>query len=117
MAILAWNAKGLGNADTVRGLKDVIFKFQPCLVFISETKKKKKYVVKLQGSNKFCQGFYVDPIGIAGGLALWWMEEVEVTILNYCKNYIDVSISYRNSEELHCTFIYAPPYHDEKKEF
>ncbi|KAK9046778.1 hypothetical protein V6N11_052655 [Hibiscus sabdariffa] len=52
-----------------------------------------------------------------GGLALWWTEEVKVTILNYCKNYIDVSISYRNSEEWHCTFIYAPPYHEEKKEF
>ncbi|KAK9032518.1 hypothetical protein V6N11_056778 [Hibiscus sabdariffa] len=108
---------GLRNVDTVRSLKDVVSKFQPCLVFICETKKKKKYVEKLQRSNKFCQGFYVDPTGIAGGLALWWTEEVKVTILNYCKNYIDVSITYRNSEEWYCTFIYAPPYHDEKKEF
>ncbi|KAK8501093.1 hypothetical protein V6N12_011334 [Hibiscus sabdariffa] len=77
MAILAWNARGLGNVDTIRGLKDVISKFQPCLVFISETKNKKKYVEKLQRSNKLCQGFYVDPIGIAeivkNGTALLFM--------------------------------------------
>ncbi|KAK9006988.1 hypothetical protein V6N11_019317 [Hibiscus sabdariffa] len=61
--------------------------------------------------------FYIDPVGIAGGLALWWTSDVKLTVLSHDKNFIDTVISINREEEWFGTFIYAPPYADEKQEF
>ncbi|KAK8508396.1 hypothetical protein V6N12_055232 [Hibiscus sabdariffa] len=61
--------------------------------------------------------FYVEPDGIAGGLALWWSSDVKLSVLQYDKNFIDTLISVNGESEWFGTFIYAPPYEGEKQSF
>ncbi|KAK8530719.1 hypothetical protein V6N12_013221 [Hibiscus sabdariffa] len=66
---------------------------------------------------KMENAFYVEPEGIASGLALWWSPDVKLTILQYNKNFIDTIISVNGELEWFGTFIYAPPYEEEKQRF
>ncbi|KAK8995274.1 hypothetical protein V6N11_069715 [Hibiscus sabdariffa] len=45
------------------------------------------------------------------------MNEVNMSILSYGKNFIDTRVSFNEEEEWFLTFIYGPPYADEKREF
>ncbi|KAK8477762.1 hypothetical protein V6N11_072867 [Hibiscus sabdariffa] len=53
----------------------------------------------------------------AGGLALWWSNDVKLSVLNHDKNFIDTVISINGEDVWFGTFIYAPPYEEEKQEF
>ncbi|KAK8550978.1 hypothetical protein V6N12_039653 [Hibiscus sabdariffa] len=117
MALLAWNVRGLGNKDTVHALKNVCFKHKNDIVFLSETKQKRRYLEKIRMKMKMDNAFYVDPVGIAGGLALWWTNDVKLSVLHHDKNFIDSVISINGEEEWFGTFIYASPYEEEKQEF
>ncbi|KAK9004307.1 hypothetical protein V6N11_002109 [Hibiscus sabdariffa] len=117
MSIMSWNARGMRNKGIVRTLKDAAFKFRPGIIFLSETKKKKCYLKKIKMKIKVDYSFYVDPIGIAGGLALWWLHEVSMVILNSGKNFIDTKVSVCGEEDWFLTFIYGPPYANEKQVF
>ncbi|KAK8507257.1 hypothetical protein V6N12_008599 [Hibiscus sabdariffa] len=117
MAILAWNVRGLGNKETVRGLKNAIQKFQPEMAFLSETKQQKRYLEKIRMKMKMEQYFYIEPNGIAGGLALWWFKNAKINILKYGKNFIDAEISVDGESKWFGTFIYGPPYKEENREF
>ncbi|KAK8980445.1 hypothetical protein V6N11_029006 [Hibiscus sabdariffa] len=81
MAMLAWNVRGLGNKETVRALKNTIFKNKAEIIFLSETKQKKRYMEKIHTKMKIENAFYVEPDGIAGGLALWWSNNVKLSVL------------------------------------
>ncbi|KAK8514833.1 hypothetical protein V6N12_057729 [Hibiscus sabdariffa] len=117
MALLAWNVRGLGNKDTVRALKNICFKHKNDIVFLSETKQKRRYLEKIRMRMKMDNACYVDPVGIAGGLALWWSNNVKLSMLSHDKNLIDTVISINGEDEWFGTFIYAPPYEEEKQEF
>ncbi|KAK8600452.1 hypothetical protein V6N12_050306 [Hibiscus sabdariffa] len=60
--------------------------------------------------------FYVDPIGLAGGLALWWSNDVHVSIIIHGEIFIDTKVSSSEDEWL-LTLIYGPPYAEEKQDF
>ncbi|GMJ13897.1 hypothetical protein HRI_005058900 [Hibiscus trionum] len=66
---------------------------------------------------KMEHSFYVDPQGLAGGLALWWTGEANITILRYDKNYIDTKIVLQEGEAWFGTFIYGSPYREERQAF
>ncbi|KAK8494626.1 hypothetical protein V6N12_005755 [Hibiscus sabdariffa] len=117
MAMLAWNVRGLGNKDTVSALKNVAFKHKADIIFLSETKQKKRYIEKIRMKMKFDNAFYVEPDGIAGGLGSWWSNNVKLSILHYDKNFIDTKISINGESDLFGTFIYAPPYTEGKRKF
>ncbi|KAK8529477.1 hypothetical protein V6N12_060258 [Hibiscus sabdariffa] len=117
MAIVAWNVRGLGNPNTTRALKDAIMKFNPKVVFLSETKKKHRYLERLKTKNRFTWRFYVDPRGLTGGLTLWWTEGISVTILKDSINFIDTLLSLNGEEPWQCTFLYGPPNAADKQLF
>ncbi|KAK8517476.1 hypothetical protein V6N12_016327 [Hibiscus sabdariffa] len=117
MAMVAWNVRGLGNKDTVRALKNVVFKHRADIIFLSETKQKKRYIEKIRMKMKVDNAFCVEPEGIAGGLVLWWSNEVKLSVLHYERNFIDAKISINGEPEWFGTFIYAPPYSGDKHEF
>ncbi|KAK9032713.1 hypothetical protein V6N11_056970 [Hibiscus sabdariffa] len=48
---------------------------------------------------KMDNGFYVDPIGLASGLALWWNNEIKLSVLQYDKNFVDTIISFNGEDE------------------
>ncbi|KAK8508676.1 hypothetical protein V6N12_032672 [Hibiscus sabdariffa] len=99
MALLAWNVRGLGNKNNVRALKNICFKHKSDIVFLSETKQKKRYLEKIRMKMKLENAFYVEPTGIAGGLALWWSLNVNLIVLQYDKNFIDTAISINGEYE------------------
>ncbi|KAK8517493.1 hypothetical protein V6N12_016343 [Hibiscus sabdariffa] len=72
---------------------------------------------KIRRSLRFTSSHYVDPIGIAGGLALWWNEGVNITVQMDSKNIIDNLVSINEGSAWYCSFIYGPPYREEKKDF
>ncbi|KAK9042566.1 hypothetical protein V6N11_017635 [Hibiscus sabdariffa] len=117
MAILAWNVRGLGNKDTNRALRKSIQKFQPDIILLSETKQKKGFLEKVKTKMKMAYSFYVEPCGIVGGLALWWSNDTQITILRSGKHFIDAKISIKGESEWFGSFIYGPPYKEEKREF
>ncbi|KAK8504026.1 hypothetical protein V6N11_047706 [Hibiscus sabdariffa] len=117
MAVMAWNVRGLGNKETVRALKNSIKKFQPNIVFLSESKQLKRYLEKIRMKMKMEYSFYIDPIRVAGGLVLWWSKDTQIRIQKYGKHYIDAGISVNGEPEWFGTFIYGPPYKDENIAF
>ncbi|KAK8478026.1 hypothetical protein V6N11_084158 [Hibiscus sabdariffa] len=66
---------------------------------------------------KIDDAFYVEPEGIVGGLALWWSNEVNLSIMHYDKHFIDTKISINGEIEWFDTFIYAPLYTEDKQKF
>ncbi|KAK8588423.1 hypothetical protein V6N12_022865 [Hibiscus sabdariffa] len=76
-----------------------------------------KYLDRLKSKNKFAGSFYVEPRGLAGGLALWWKENVSITIMRDSVNFIDTLVSFNDEEPWQCTFIYGPPHSSDKKQF
>ena len=110
MNILSWNCQGIGVALTVRNLKEECLRIKPQLVFLMETKQKKRTVRKARRKCGFTEDWLVDPIGIGGGLALWWTDDVIVNILFSSSNIIHTSItSARFETPSYITFICGPP--------
>ncbi|XP_004306163.1 PREDICTED: uncharacterized protein LOC101305972 [Fragaria vesca subsp. vesca] len=67
---------------------------------------------------RFSQGFCVDPIGIAGGLCLWWDDSLLINIVDFSKNFLDTMITLIETREVvRATFIYGPPYQEDKEDF
>ncbi|KAK9011043.1 hypothetical protein V6N11_043900 [Hibiscus sabdariffa] len=117
MAVFAWNVRGLGNKDSVHALTNSIRKCQPDIVFLSETKQKKRYLEKIKMKMKLENSFYVEPTGLAAGLSLWWSKDTQIKIQGYGKHFIDAEISIKSEAVWFGTFIYGPPYKEQKKEF
>ncbi|KAK8482329.1 hypothetical protein V6N11_035672 [Hibiscus sabdariffa] len=111
------NVRGLGNKDTVRALKNAVFKYRDDIIFLSETKQKKRYIKKIHMKLKIDNVFYVELDGISGGLALWWSNDVKLFIVHYDKNFVDTKISINREIEWFVTFIYAPSYTKDKQRF
>ncbi|KAK4263788.1 hypothetical protein QN277_029159 [Acacia crassicarpa] len=116
MNILAWNCQSLGVAVTARNLKEDCFRKKPQLVFLMETKQKARYLRKLRRRCGFYKEWIVDPISISGGLAVWWKENVKVSILFSSINIIHARIE---SDDLECpsyiSFVYGPPCEEDRK--
>ncbi|KAK8552785.1 hypothetical protein V6N12_041359 [Hibiscus sabdariffa] len=66
---------------------------------------------------KMIHSFYVEPNDVPGGLALWWSKDTQIKVQQYGKHYIDAKISVNGELEWFETFIYGPPYKEEKREF
>jgi exonuclease III len=94
MNILVENCRGLGLAPTVGELRDLVRSHNPEVVFLCETKQKKKVMERLQWSLGFRHGVNVDCKGKSGGLALWWRDGVEVAVRPWCQYFIDAKITF-----------------------
>lgn len=115
MNILSWNCQGIGVALSVHNLKEECLRNKPQLVFIMETKQKRRIVHKARKKCGFDEEWIVDPIAIGGGLALWWIEDVNVNILFSSPNIVHTRISALSCEtSSYVTFIYGPPKDREK---
>lgn len=97
MKTLCWNTRGLGNPRSVRVLYDIIRHEDPNMVFPIETKlvTRKLKRIRLRLCLHGCIG--ADCEGRRGGLSLMWKEDVELSLINFSKYHINVTI--KNSEE------------------
>lgn len=110
MNILVWNCWGVGNRRTVREVLALSKANSPGLVFLSETRQASTKMERLRW-RLHMKGFAgVSSDGLSGGLALYWDEKLNVTVLDSCAWYIDVRVEDRASEKIwRTTFVYGEP--------
>ena len=70
MNSLGWNCRGLGNPRSVRALHDMVRRWAPKIVFLSETKLKSKRMERIRDHIGFANGLFVSRCSRSGGLAL-----------------------------------------------
>ncbi|CAM8953707.1 unnamed protein product [Rhodiola kirilowii] len=92
MRALSWNYRGLGHPWTVQELAEVARLQRPDIIGLQETKIEVSRLEVIRRRLGFKFGFQVPRQGLAGGLALWWKEEVNLTVLSYSRYHIDARI-------------------------
>lgn len=119
MRLISWNCRGFGAALTIKELKDNCFKYKPQMVFLMETKQLQRRLEGLRRKTfKFDDSCYVDPVGLSGGLALWWSNDLNVQILYKSKNIIHAAIDgVCLSQSCLISFVYGPPCGSQKEAF
>ena len=93
MISLGWNCQGLGNLPIVRVLGELVQQWDPKIVFLLETKIKKKAMEKVIEKINFVNGLIMPQKGRGGGLAMLWRREVDSEIMGYSKSFIDAIIT------------------------
>ncbi|XP_071912962.1 uncharacterized protein [Coffea arabica] len=105
---MVWNCRGVGSPLTVPQLREVIRLHSPSLVFLSETKKKKSFLNSVKQWIKFDNVFVVDPVGLAGGLAVLWKQELKVKKVLFTSFTIELLIDdWEIGAEWWCICVYA----------
>ncbi|KAH7851099.1 hypothetical protein Vadar_007269 [Vaccinium darrowii] len=102
--------KGIGRTVTSQALGELVRKNRPSIVFLMETKNNKVKVETIRRSLKFDFGFYVEPDGLSGGLALWWNDDVDLEVESASKNLIHSIVKDKSSSSCWATtFVYGSP--------
>lgn len=79
----------MGSDIVVRALFGLIRKYQPSIIFLYEMKMKDYRLNGVRRRMKYLNGFNVEPVGLAGGLTLWWNESVKVDTVDASHSFID----------------------------
>ncbi|CAN1161983.1 hypothetical protein LINPERHAP2_LOCUS24237 [Linum perenne] len=80
-----------------------------------ETKQQSTYMEEKMIGLNFQHHFYVNPIGRAGGLALWWTAGLPIRIISSDRYYVHVFICI--GVGFFCTFVHAPSESYERRAF
>ena len=70
MIALGWNCRGLGNPRSIRVLRELVQRWKPNIVILSETKMKKYQMEKVKFKIGLMNGLIVPSVGRSGGLAM-----------------------------------------------
>ena len=81
-----------------------------------ETKRQDAEIYKMYKGTDFKNLFTVPPIGMSGGLALAWKDNVEIEILFSSPNVIDTKIIF-NNKTFFVSYIYGAPNREEWPKF
>ncbi|KAH7846944.1 hypothetical protein Vadar_019993 [Vaccinium darrowii] len=84
--------EGVGRPLTFHQLKELVRLHSPSLFFLSETKNGVSKLELIKRSLNMDGMLRVDPVGTAGGLALFWKNSISVTLEKFCDWFIDVRI-------------------------
>ncbi|KAK4273673.1 hypothetical protein QN277_017018 [Acacia crassicarpa] len=81
-----------------------------------ETKMKSVKLKEIRVKCGFDQEVMVEPRGLVGGLAMWWMNSVDISVLYKSNNIIHTVVESNslNTPKL-MTFIYGPPKEGERR--
>ncbi|CAM8951229.1 unnamed protein product [Rhodiola kirilowii] len=107
MRMVSWNCRGVGGPPAVRSLCDVVKSYKPSIVGLIETKKEDGDWDGLRSKLGFAGSLTVNSRGKSGGLALMWVEGVEVDLISLSYYHIDVRIRYES--EFFLTLFYGNP--------
>ncbi|XP_058762882.1 uncharacterized protein LOC131636268 [Vicia villosa] len=104
MKTISWNCKGLRSPRVVRGLARLLKKETPQLVFLMEARSTKNELTKLKQRFHFKFDIAMDCRGSgrnrAGGLCLWWNEDLDIDNTSYSQNHIAGSCKLEDEDEL-----------------
>ena len=70
----------------------MVRRWNPRIVFLSETKSKTRHMERIKNKIGFANGLLVPSNGRSGGLALLWSRKVDLEIKSYTKNHIDAVV-------------------------
>ena len=87
MSLLIWNCRGFGNLVTEKELGDLIRAKDPSVVFIAKTWMGEARLKKIKRNLQFDHMFFVPQIHRGGGLALYWKEEMKLTVETFSKDH------------------------------
>ena len=107
MSILSWNCRGAGNTEVVRRLTKMRKKLFPDFLFLMETKQKNSYMSGLQKDLSYDKMVTVEPIGLSGGLALYWSASISVSLKAYSMQLMDIRVKTENGVEWRTTLVYG----------
>ena len=81
-----------------------------------ETKRKDEDVFKMYRGTNFTNHFTVPPVGLSGGLALSWKDNVHLEVLLATANVIDTQITF-NDKTFFVSYIYGVPQQENRARF
>ena len=90
---LSWNCRGLGNPWAVKALHDLVWRWNPKIVFLMETKLKKNRMERIKNRIGFANGLIVSNVGRSGGIALLWTREINMEVISYTRFHVNAVIS------------------------
>ena len=108
MNALAWNYRGLGNPWTVQELYNFVKLHHPKHVFLSQTRMSANRCKNLRWKLGLKNCLAID--SFSGGIALFWDEYINVSLLSQGERYIDVLVV-ENPDRVpwRATFVYGEP--------
>ena len=98
-------------------LGELVQRWDPKIVFLSETKVKKKAMEKVMEKINFVNGLIVPRKGRGRGLALLWKREIDLETMGYSRSFIDAIITEQDSGfRWRITGLYGNPETHRRKE-
>ena len=108
MSCLSWNCCRIGNAATVKELRDLTRHVAPSVLCLLETQVHKARVEQLKGTLGFDRAFAVSSTGRSGGLGIFWnSNNIQIEILPYSQYHIDAIVKEGDSEPWRLTCVYG----------
>jgi hypothetical protein len=109
MNLLSLNCRGLGNPQIVRELHALVKQEDPSVVFLTKTRLELKNLDLVRRQLGMHGAWGVDRSSTAGGLALLWKEEIQVSIHSHSVAHIDAILHALGTREWHFTGFYEHP--------
>ena len=105
----------MGNPRTVRRLKEISKKFRPDILFLIETKNPDDFVLQKCKQLNYEAHYLVPPTGHgAGGLALFWNQKVNLTVLYSNANVMEAKIEFQG-RIFYSSFVYGCTDREQRK--
>ncbi|XP_074302306.1 uncharacterized protein LOC141633799 [Silene latifolia] len=82
----------MGNSDAVGGLRNLLRRKAPSIVFLCETKLSSSKMKKVWRKFDGYEGMAVDSVGRSGGLAFLWRNDVKCTFRSATVHYMDFDV-------------------------
>ena len=109
MSCISWNCRGLGNPCTVHELADLVRIKDPSAVFLMETWSNEEHLELFRCCLHFNNKLVVPSNNKGGGLALFWNNNLNLSILSYSFSHIDSVINPGTDNAWRLIFMYGEP--------